>query len=583
MTIHRSKLNLTNLMLCIFLSSFLFACASEGDTSENDTPNPGNPGNPPDEDDDGNTGEPGEPPAWNGQIAACSVPQPSKTYYYCGCGAGSDAACQPGTDNINNDPSNPMTPGLSYDAAQDKFGELAAGEMIAFCRGGAFQTNGGFGDRRWANDRCTRDEPCVVGDYTPDWANGAVGKPIIASSSGHGFTFQENDTEHEEGYLFLNLDMRASGTSATNGFGFHAAEDISDVEICNVDIDSFHIGVHLDSYAAGQGTPNTRFTVRRSTISNSDGQGLLGHTNDLLIEGNTFSNNGYEEAIFNHNIYLSGSRDIEITNVRVVGNTLYQSAVINGECQGVSLVVHGKYDGILIEGNTVYEDVGGADGGCWGISVDPGYDIPEYFRNVVIRGNTVINVGRMGIGVTSCEDCLIENNVVIHDQPGQTSRGIRVPSKTKGAEDFPDSRITVRNNSVLIGGGGGAGVSVTDGTGHQVVNNAIQATTSTADCFNLPLETSAYDMIDYNICNTANGGEWVSSQGNLNTWQNATPFDEHSQQVDPRFQSPATYDLSPQDNSPLINAGTPGNSPTQDIDLSARDDGMPDVGAYEHD
>lgn len=34
------------------------------------------------------------------------------------------------------------------------------------------------------------------------------------------------------------------------------------------------------------------------------------------------------------------------------------AAETSGECLGVSLVVHGQHDGLLIAGNTVREDVG---------------------------------------------------------------------------------------------------------------------------------------------------------------------------------------------------------------------------------
>jgi len=117
-------------------------------------------------------------------------------------------------------------------------------------------------------------------------------------------------------------------------------------------------------------------------------------------------------------------------------------------CGGVSFVVHGEQDGLVIEGNTVREDVGAAGGGCWGIAVDTGYSEGELLRNVVIRGDRVINVGNVGIGLNACDNCLVENNVVVHEQ-SFNGRRIAVPDRDRGSDELAMTDVTIRNNSVL--------------------------------------------------------------------------------------------------------------------------------------
>jgi len=43
------------------------------------------------------------------------------------------------------------------------------------------------------------------------------------------------------------------------------------------------------------------------------------------------------------------------------------------------------WNGVTIEGNTIYQAPGTANSGCWGIAVDAGYGSAEIFSKVVIR------------------------------------------------------------------------------------------------------------------------------------------------------------------------------------------------------
>ena len=190
---------------------------------------------------------------------------------------------------------------------------------------------------------------------------------------------------------------------------------------------------------------NSRITLRSSRIVNNTQQGWLGGCDGCSLEYNHFENNGFKRELCSTTSISGGG------NQRVIGNKLYRNASVNGVCAAASLVAHGEFPRLLIEGNLIREEVGAAQQNCWGIAVDTGYSgTPEGFTNVTIRGNTVINVGNVGIGLNACQNCVIENNVVVHEQAfGAT--GIAVPDRAREANDLGLASVTVRNNSLYVG------------------------------------------------------------------------------------------------------------------------------------
>lgn len=514
----------------------------------------------------------------------------AQQHYVCSCDTGSDTDCQAGSDSASGDID---TPWLSYEKARNEFSNLAPGGAIRFCRGGAWDVTAGT---RWVNQACLAGNPCLVGDYAASWSSGDEARPIIQRlDSTHGFALEDGgDAEHEEGYVFENLDLRGTGTDS--GWGFFLYNDIDDVVIRNLSIMDFAIGVHLGGSNTCNGADqdcdgrNERITLRDSTIRDNSAQGWLGASTGTLILNNHFENNG-STAIFDHNIYVSGSSGGPTDGIRVVGNRLYRSALdISGVCRGVSLVVHGEHDDLRIEGNEVWEDVELAGGGCWGIAVDNGYGSAEGFTNIVIARNTVRNVGNLAIGVGACADCMIENNVIIHDQDFGIT-GIAAPNRSLGAGDLPQDDIVVRNNSIWIGpDSGGTAISVRDmGNNHIVVGNSIHyaGTSSSFNCLRVDLPPGDYQDIDHNICHFPNapGAEWSDGYGTspdpLSAWQTASGFGDLSQMIDPAFTDPTNSNLAAASEvSPMVDTGHPTLSSSTEISGVPRGP-QPDVGAYE--
>ena len=508
-------------------------------------------------------------------------PEDPRVIYACQCYSAADPDCAAGDDA--NDGTTAETPWRTYEKARAEFGDLSAGDEIRFCRGGAFDLTSS-GDE-WVNPHCTAANPCLVSDYTPSWASSDQGRPIFwKSGEGHVFSLANGgNPEHQEGYVFENLDLRCPDCEDTVSWGFLLYNDVDDVVISNVRMDGFNIGVHLAGSNPCSADPqcderNERLTLQNCTIINSQSQGFLGSGNGLVIENCYFENNG-SIPIFDHNIYLARAQG-DVTDIRVSGNELYRAAIVDGRCAGVSLVAHGTISNLVIENNLVWEDVGGASPGCWGISVDPAYFEAERFENIQIRGNTVINVGNLGIGVGSCIGCLIENNVVINEQEFEYGvTAIRVPVRTPGPGDAATTEATVRNNSIYVTNAG-TGIQVdSEGSGHTIVSNAIRYTGTNRDwsCLEADLPASSYVVIDYNVCGFSSG-TWERRVGQLSDWQ-ALAWSTHSQAADPGFVS--SSDLSAaSESAAIVDAGHPTLSFAADIEGDPRGS-TPDAGAYE--
>lgn len=226
----------------------------------------------------------------------------SKVYYVCDCREGADASCVPGDDGNAGTASAPFR---TYERARQAFEGLEAGQTVAFCRGGSFDIQG---ERRWVNPRCTASEPCVVRDYDPSGGKRDLARPILRASEGDGFAFEDGaEADHEEGYTFLNLDVR-SRSGGQSGNGFFIYNDVDDVLVCGTDITGFGIGFHVagsNAPAAGSDGKNARVVLRNARVADNGDQGWLGGCDECGVEYSTFENNGFKQPVLNHNIYFS--------------------------------------------------------------------------------------------------------------------------------------------------------------------------------------------------------------------------------------------------------------------------------------
>ena len=389
-------------------------------------------------------------------------------------------------------------PFKTYDHAIWSFNKLEAGGKLLFCRGGKFPATK---FARLYNSNCTAEKPCTIGAY----GNADLERPVIGADGIHAINFENGGAAKPDGgYNVENLTIMAVSKS---GAGIRLFNDVDDVTISNVHIEGFNVGI----YAAGNNAPQEgagsneakdRLVVKNSNVINNRKIGFLGSCNDCLIEGNNFEGNGTHPSL-DHNIYLTGSNKHK-KGITVRNNTLYRSAIVDGKCQGVSLVGHGLLENILIENNIIKEDVGKVSGGCWGISIDPGYNkVDESFKNIVIRNNKLINVGMIGIGCASCEGAIIENNEII-DEGNVLRAGVKVPVREENS--IKSSNVYIRNNRVILNNESAVGISIGGENPIVVRGNDISlpSTTTSKTCFERFLANVTTD-VSQNICSNHNG------------------------------------------------------------------------------
>lgn len=370
------------------------------------------------------------------------------------CQAGAAAGCIPGS---NSNPGTLAAPKQSL--AGVNLNTLPAGHRILYARGGAWN----HPTIVLNNPSTTAAAPMVFDAY------GTGPAPLLKISSGNLFHLGGNweNTTDDGGYTFRNLKFDGLGTAE---WGFWFVHTVRDVVIENNEITGFRIALNSND-SANHGV--RQITIRNNNIHHNRAMGMLGHYNQLVLEGNTIEANNFSGSGFDHGTYIGGGRDITIRNNRYIRNS-----VVNGVCQGGNMTFHGQIEGLLVEGNTIEQDAGAP--GCWLMSVTRGYTTPEWFRNAVIRNNLLINGGNTAMAVQSAPGVVVEGNVAINTRPTfQTgfSIGVGPVSPTTGGDagDVGDTGAVVRNNTACQGSGAtGAAVSV-NSPGGTVTGNVIRS------------------------------------------------------------------------------------------------------------
>jgi hypothetical protein len=495
-------------------------------------------------------------------LGLAATPAVAATYYFSDCQSGAAPTCVAGNNaNAGTSPGAPK---------RDLSGlELTAGDTYRFARGGSWVNFA----LKLALPGSSKARPTVFTDYIP--AGRDLGLPILRTPAGQtAMAFTEGGAaDHDEGYVVSNLELRGTGNSGKGIFVFNDADHIT---VDGVVVDGFEVGVQVAGFNppnSGSNGESEYFTLRNSVIRNNSGQGFLGAGPFMLIENNGFDNNGFRQAIYDHNLYVSRVS----TNVTVRGNTLTRNARVNGgPCASVSLVAHGTHPNLVVEDNVVFEDK--VSLGCYGIDLNSSTrssTSPQDFSNLVVRGNKVIfadtaQSSGLGIGCSSCPGALIENNTVVFMGKVGGSTGINVPSTNifyAARGDKVDTNATVRNNSIYISststGSAGVRIAGVDAVRDSVVSNLVIFATGTpvrATCFLTGgRPRAAFYASSDNLCYRVGGpGQWSDQHPSLADAQ-AKGFDLRSRNTDPKLTALPSlandWSLSIGLDSPAVGAG----------------------------
>lgn len=482
---------------------------------------------------------------------------PSWAIFFCDCQAGAHPSCVAGS-NAN--------PGTSSSAPKQTtagidFETQPVGTQNLFCEGGRWTNFSIF----VKNNNATTAQPIVFGAYAPP--SGATGTPRLTAGAGQSTITigQYDDGEYDGGYTIQDLEFRGDGA---NGSAVLMLSQVKDVIIQRNDIREFSVGINSSAFAPSSGTAltNIRLRVLNNNIQDNNDMGFLGGSADSLIQGNTFRGNNRIGDGLNHAIYFSSSPANQAPAPRTVirNNTFIDNSVnttgpddgTRGFCKSGNLTARGGVDGLLVEGNVIILTQSTLN--CYGISMTSGSNNVEYFRNTVVRGNTIVNTGLVGIIVQNGDGVLVEDNVVANTQATYLE-GIRLENGPD-PEDIPSTFYVLRNNTVYQtqAANGARGYVITAGTNNVVANNVVKfgsGANAGVRCFTHQA-IGNYAQWDYNLCDDG-PGQWSGTYSSLATAQ-AAGFDPNGLDTDPLFVAAptagATWNCNVQSGSPTINS-----------------------------
>ncbi len=181
------------------------------------------------------------------------------------------------------------------------------------------------------------------------------------------------------------------------------------------------------------------------------------------------------------------------------------------------------------------------------------------------RGNDAVNGGAM---LTSGADVVIDSCTFIDNGAALQSAAIRCRYSQLSITNSLFQGNSAGSSETLTFDGSTAQITNSTLSGNSVSEGAIVSANSSASITNSILWNDAADEISGSVDITHSciqGG--ATGEGNID--QN------------PMFIAPDLGQYGLVYNSPAVNAGTASNAPEVDLDGNPRDDGMPDMGAYE--
>lgn len=475
-------------------------------------------------------------------------------YHFCECSTGAHASCAPGSNsNAGTSSSSPKLNPSSFD-----FNTLQAGDQVLYCRGGVFSQTSSYGIEASA---ATPTNPIIFQDYAPP--SGATGTPRIEVTGSINAMevggYYSTDPQHG-GYTFRNLIFDGNGSG---NWGFWINSRARNITLEDVEITGFNIAVHISSTPEGLTNPEVEWlTIRRTNIHDNVDMGILGGAKYFLLENSTIASNNAGGGGMSHGLYFSCDEH-DCRNAIIRNNLFDRNSVVSGQCTGGNVTMHGTFDGMIVEGNTIIQDTSAST--CFGISLTQGYThTNEFFTKVAIRNNLIVNLGLCAICVNTAPGVVIENNVVVLTT-ATFHIGIEVVRLEDDSVTYATNNAVVRNNTVVMTQptGNSVAIDVADNTGHSVTNNAIyfgSGAASSHRCF----EHSAfanYTVFDRNLCyHAGSNGSYSGTYANLAAAQ-AAGFDTSGLSSNPLFLTVPTGDAdgwtcNVQSGSPLINAGS---------------------------
>jgi hypothetical protein len=251
---------------------------------------------------------------------------------------------------------------------------------------------------------------------------------------------------------------------------------------------------------------NSNWEIKNSLFTHL-GTGIFSSLNEGSFHDNVIDSSGFIRPGLDHSLYLATSEHFHVYN-----NLMSNNAITSGLCQAAIFIMHGKMKGGLIEDNIIYNESDKVADTCYGIAFDTGYLELEYFTDFIVRRNTLINVGSVGIGCNACVNVEISANYIAsaRNGTGGASNGITVPDRIfNGSYGNPKSSNVLITGNTIKGFGTSASGSVSSS------GIKVSSTTETEGTF-----TVSNNIVDnFYSCINANGasGATLTVTGNTTT------------------------------------------------------------------
>jgi len=413
-------------------------------------------------------------------------------HYYCDCRAGASAGCVAG-----NDANSGLTPALAKQTAANAwstFSTMPAGDTIAMCRGGAWgSTSGKLNNSNCPQNGGVESTYCDLRDYAPTWGLGANNpRPLFNVGNADGTLYWDT---LGGGYRVWNLDLRGNNIGTVGGGGsnmMYLLGDVRNLDICNVRMEGLYLGINMQTPT----TVATTVTIRSSQFFRFGFSAFYGGTPGMTFDSNYLENNGVLSTQQMHEYYSYGNDTgngaglaMVIKNNHSVTNT---TSTYGKFCHGVRWVFHGNNWSTLFQNNLVEVDGGFAD--CYGTDVSSSAVIANdhnvrFSRNRITYTNN--DAGFTAMRVANCDTCQTDNNII-----SLSSAGTAIECGNVSGSGTQSVNQTHYNNSIYLSGGG-TGIIIPSGTGHQVRNNAIWSSNA-GPCVSLIGTTESNDLCGIN-------------------------------------------------------------------------------------
>lgn len=535
--------------------------------------------------------------------AAASTPYlntGANVQYFCDCtGAGQScvaAGATQGSDSSGN--GTQISPYQTIGKAM-AFVNGSNNRTAALCQGGSFPTAGSL---TFSNTTCTAGTICnEIREYP---LNGTNAKPIIDGSAiSSAYLLGTLQQQTNGGWRIMNLTLQGPNTTGPVGIYIYtwlSGALIHDILIENDDIYGFSSGIGEDSI-------DNNITITGNHFYNNLHWGYIGAANNLNINYNSFINNG-SDTTYDHSIYVATNKTNFVSNVNVIGNYMTGYSSLGTKCVGEQLVAHAAITNFVVSNNVIVEPANSALQ-CYGMSFDNSGGATNYawYRNAVFSNNIIVNVGNIGMQVSNCPSCTIENNLII-SEGSPTQVGISSPNNAAivGYNDV-ENNMKMVNNTVYFDVNHTTGINAgfqisTEGVGHVVANNTVvyEATSGSMACFKITPTATIAAMNNNNCWSNSSSHNWMNNNGTYYSspanWQLLGGFDSVSSYANPgwTFATPLTIPALDETKTgaqifatyftpagpPLVGTGSAAYAPLTDIANTTRPP-TPSIGAYE--